>query len=683
MLARIAIVALTTALALLVAGPTPVMSLPVGGGDEPPVISEALRLPTITTRNPTFNYNAPSATTKIPYAHATGTPSSSENIQELYEFIYNLPHRNHPPSKIRSPYRYTYGNSLDKNDDEEDPDDTVPVECLPRLTPTSYPSTAGRRDDNAQRPFVVTEQDSTLPELIELEDVDDESTWIGEEEVSSINQLSGAGDTAEVWLNRFSSPPRPQKPSCEERDCRFIGIDLRENEFSVGFVNAEGKAELIPNEEGELYTPADVRFIDGGRRAIVGSSAWSTSGNTTRDFFVRGTREPRNQVDLSRLRDAHVYKLYPEAVRFGLNGMAPNKVNADNFDTFGEPLEHEVLERSGLLQVEGDILAVLMQRAVDMAEAYLEEKIEGVYVTYPKKVLKYGPIGDLFLRDTIFDSSREKEIMQAGARVRQLERYDAFPEILALMSGHISFFESRLQRKPDVSEGYWNSKYLSQIVLLYNLRDSSEDLVVMRYTKGAHGRHSFHLDFVSGYLPNDGNIQAQFSRYMIKYVLDRFNRGIGVKGTDKSHKDAVDSEYLPYYDMLIGSMDDYSTMSFAKDDWESWFRITHDSYVAVTIKDYKECKMRFLRERLTETVEQVLADAGIEDRSLIDHLVVADASRFQAQSTVVLEDIVFGGNGGKAVTEVDPQKAIAEGIAMFAGRTKVKDTKVQNRCDTV
>ncbi|KAF9539693.1 hypothetical protein EC957_005110 [Mortierella hygrophila] len=670
MLARVAFMALTTALALLVAGPTPVMSLPVGGGDEPLVVTEALRLPTITTSHPTLYYNGPSTTTKIPYAHATGTPSSSEDTQELLDLVYNPPHRHQPPSTIRSPYRYTYGNGLDRydDDDDEEDDDTIPTEYLPRLTSTSYPDTAGKRDGNVQRPLVVVEQNSARPEL---EGGDDESTWLGgEEETSSLNRPEPE-DIAEDWLFPFSRP-RPQKSSCEERTGRQIGIDLRENEFSVGFVNAEGKAELIPNEEGKLYTPADVRFIDGGRRAIVGSSAWSTSGNTTREL--------RNQVDLSKLRDAHAYKLYPEAVRFGLSGMAPTKVNVDNFDTFEDHLEREVLERLGLLQEEGHILAVLMQRAVDIAEAYLEEKIEGVLVTYPKKVLKYGAIGDLFLRDTIFDSSREKEIMQAGPRVRQLESYDYFTEILALMAGHISFFESRLQRKPDVSRGYWNSKYLSQIVLLYNLRDSSEDLVVMRYTKGAYGRRSFHLDFVSGYLPNDGNIQAQFSRYMIKYVLDRFNRGVGVRGTDRSHKDAVDSEYLLHYDTLIGSMEGYSTMSPARDDWESRFQITKDSYVIVTIKDYRECKMRFLKERLTATVEQVRADAGIEDWSQIDHLVVADASQFQVQSTVVLEDIVFGGKSEKTVTEVDPQKAIAEGIAILAGET---DTKAQNRCDTV
>ncbi|KAK3845639.1 MAG: hypothetical protein J3R72DRAFT_472146 [Linnemannia gamsii] len=676
MLARIAFVALTTALALLVAGPTPGTSLPIDSGDGPaaPVLAEDFWLPsTISTRCPTFYRNVHWTTTMIPDARATGTPSSSEDI------VYNLPHRHRPSSKIRSPYRYTYGNGLDQYDDEEDSDDTVTTEYLPRPTPTSHPGTAGKRGGNAQRPFAVDDQNSTPPEL---RDDNDESTWFGGEEVDSSILLSEVEGTSsfqsdledmmreEIWSARFASPPRPQKSSCEESARRYIGIDLRENKFSVGFVNAEGKAELIPNEEGKFYTPAEVRFIDGGRRAIVGSSAWSTSGNTTQDSFVRGTREPRNQVDLSKLRDAHAYKLYPEAVRFGLSDMAPIKMN---FDPYENPLEHDVRGKSA----EGDILTVLMQRAVDMAEAYLEEKIEGVYVTYPKKVLKYGAIGDSFLRDTIFDSRREKAIMQAGSRLPQLKMYDYYSEILALIVGHVSFFESRLQRKPDVSEGYWNSKHLSQIVLLYSLRDSSEDLVIMRYTKGAYGRHSFHLDFVSGYLPNDDNIQDQFSRYMLEYILDRFNRGIGVRGTNRSHKEGVDPEYLSHYDTLVKSMDEYSATPFARDDWKSLFQITKDSYVIVTIKDYRECKMRFLKERLTATVEQVLADAGVEDWSQIDHLVVADASRFQAQSTVVLEDIVFGGKGGKAVTEVDPQMAIAEGIAMMAGRTNT------TACDTV
>ncbi|KAF9344503.1 hypothetical protein BGX26_004297 [Mortierella sp. AD094] len=586
MLTRATFVALTTALALLVTGPILASSFPLGG-DEPPVIAETPS-PPITSR-----------ASMIPHAHATTTHPLSEDILEfggdveefsddiqiLDDYLSNLNHHFHRfryPTGYKPPH-YTYGNSLDSWGDDEESNDTVDIDgnCA-RLSPTPYHGTTGERGGDAQHPFVEIRQKSSC--------------------------------------------------ASKKKDPRYIGIDLREHGFSVGFVNAEGKSELIPNEEGQLYTPTEVRFIDGGRRAIVGRSAWSTNDNNT-----QGTRGTQNQVDLSKLRDADTYKVYPKDVRFGLSSTLPTMADAE---------------------VEEDILAVLMLRAVDMAEAYLDEKIEGVMVTCPKKILKYGARGESFLRDTIFDTSREQAIMQAGSRIQQLGRYSDYSEILALIMGHVPFFDSRLQLNPDIVEE--DPVYLSQTVLMYNLRDSSEDLVVMRYTKGF--RKAYHLDFLAGYLPNDGNIRAQFSQYMTKYVLDRFNSGIGAKGKDRSHKDSIDAEFRSENDMMVESMDRYLTKSFARDDRELRFRITKDSYVAMALKDYRECKMQFLKERLSASVERVLVDAGIEDWSKIDHLIVADDYQFQAQSTVVLEDIVFGGHK-KAVTEYDQHNAIAMGIA--------------------
>lgn len=147
-------------------------------------------------------------------------PLPPARILSCLDFVYNPPQHHHPLSTIRSPYRYTYGNGLDQYDDDEESDDTVPTEYLPRLTPTSYPGTAGRRGGNAQRPFVVDEQNSTRPEL---GDGDDESTWFGEEEDNSILYGSEAEDTAGVWSIRFARPPRSKEPSCEEYH-RSIGI---------------------------------------------------------------------------------------------------------------------------------------------------------------------------------------------------------------------------------------------------------------------------------------------------------------------------------------------------------------------------------------------------------------------------------------------------------------------------
>ena len=114
--------------------------------------------------------------------------------------------------------------------------------------------------------------------------------------------------------------------------------------------------------------------------------------------------------------------------------------------------------------------------------------------------------------------------------------------------------------------------------------------------------------------------------------------------------------------MMVESLDRYSARSFAIDDRELRFQIAKDAYMTMALKDYKQCKIQFLKERLGASVERVLMDAGIEDCSKIDHLIIADESQFRAQSTVVLEDIVFGGHK-KAVLEYDQQNAIAMGIA--------------------
>ncbi|KAF9081591.1 hypothetical protein BGX29_004391, partial [Mortierella sp. GBA35] len=79
---------------------------------------------------------------------------------------------------------------------------------------------------------------------------------------------------------------------------------LRQNSFAIGFINSQGKVELILNGLGELDTPAHVQFIDGGRLAVVGRSALRADGATVEGPFVLGMCESLNQVHLSTIRDA-------------------------------------------------------------------------------------------------------------------------------------------------------------------------------------------------------------------------------------------------------------------------------------------------------------------------------------------------------------------------------------------
>ena len=397
--------------------------------------------------------------------------------------------------------------------------------------------------------------------------------------------------------------------------------------FSVGFINSNGKPELIPNEDGQFYHMAYVRFFGDSECALVGLSAANINDNTT----CHDDHEPKNRVDLSKLQNADMYKVYPEDYYIGLHDEVPEKTATE---------------------VEADILAVLMQRAVDLAEAHTGRQVSAIGITYPKKILKYGPRGQLFLKGTRFDIRREEAIRTAVARLQNSVRVDSYTEILALMASHLPFFESRLEPNPDVPEG--DPVFLSQMVLIYNLRDSSEDLVVMRYTKGYRG--AYHLDFMAGYLPNDGIIHDKFSQYLSNFILDRFNRGVGASGKDRSHKDTVKPKIPPYFDIMADEMD------LGDENRGFTFVIAEDSYVSVTLKDYMECRMQFMKERLSESVPRVLEDAALVDNSKIDHLIVVDASGFQAVSTVVLENIVFGRRSHKkAVPEADPQKAIALG----------------------
>jgi hypothetical protein len=87
----------------------------------------------------------------------------------------------------------------------------------------------------------------------------------------------------------------------------------------------------------------------------------------------------------------------------------------------------------------------------------------------------------------------------------------------------------------------------------------------------------------------------------------------------------------------------------------------------VSLSMWKEIQFEFLKERLSKAVDRVLASSGLESKDMVDHLVVADVTSFKGQSTAAME-AVFGEEGEKKIVKaVDPQRAVAEGIATIAG----------------
>ncbi|KAK3831101.1 MAG: hypothetical protein J3R72DRAFT_455231 [Linnemannia gamsii] len=472
---------------------------------------------------------------------------------------------------------------------------------------------------------------------------------------------------------------------------RFVGVDLRENSFAVGYVNAKGKIELIPNEEGELYTPTEVRFIEGGRRAVIGRGAWEKDQNGS-------------VVDLAGMRYPETYYTYPEGVRFSLSRdyrsteaeeyyrvserehmtdkkeissyrryMAPDMTEKEVQES---PMRlHEMRNNQG-----GDILAVVMRRAMDIVEARLPEgeKVERVVLTLPHGTEEEPR--DPYSMPAGLMSDRSMEMTKAMLAMPMKSLSHHF-ETLALAVAHVEYFESRVQVDPRGGEE-GEDMYLSQMVLLYNLRDKTEDLVVMEYFKGefkgpfvfnqnpAFEHSTFHIKELGGYLPHEERIEDGFRSFVMMACLDRFNRGVGATGGDLKSKERVEIVDMDRFNHTVEQLDTLcettSPTTADQDDLvQSFIELGPHSSVRLTCKQLKEIKFEFMKARLSRAVDKVLSASGLENKAAVDHLIVADASGFRGQSTQAME-AVFAAENKLAVKEVDPQTAILKGIVAAA-----------------
>ncbi|KAG9063075.1 hypothetical protein KI688_004675 [Linnemannia hyalina] len=511
---------------------------------------------------------------------------------------------------------------------------------IPTRTPYRY---NGGNDGGAQqRPFGVDQQNSTQfeSENSTYNDNDDDviSVEYDYDEYASI-----IPPTATFFFPRPTpiSPPPFDDFEVDDGYCRpsglvkrYIGVDLREDSFAVGYVNSAGKIVLIPNEKGEVYSPTSVRFIDGGRQALVGLAALHSDvdqGLTTKQLEA-------SAVDMVSLNSSNTF---PQNVLLNLERDVTDYGDREMWS------EHKVPQ--------GDLLAVVLKRAMDMAEGHESfssrsgEKVHGVVVT------AQHPSND------------------------EAETIDSYTETLSLAAAHIEFFESRVQRDPLGGE----DAYLPQTVLFYNLRDTTEDMTLMRYHKGTFGLRPFHLQALDGYLRHeDGLIQDEFERYLLKNLVHRFNQAWEKAPGPHDFVAFLEDNEIQYvnkteFRSAVELMDHHSKASNSDTDadWRIYTELkfgpqgTNDPRVLmmVTLSMWKEIRFEFLKERLSKAVNRILASSGLESKDMVDHLVVADMTSFKGQSTAAM-GTVFGEEGEKKIVKaVDPQRAVAEGIATIAG----------------
>ncbi|MBN1967986.1 MAG: Hsp70 family protein [Candidatus Delongbacteria bacterium] len=143
---------------------------------------------------------------------------------------------------------------------------------------------------------------------------------------------------------------------------KIVGIDLGTTNSAIAVLNEFGKAEIIPNKEGERITPSVVLFD--GDNIIIGTIAKQSA-----------VADPENTV-------SHI------------------KSQMGNPDYI---FIHKDMEFSP-----EDISAMILRKLIDDAEEYLEEKITDVVITVP----------------AYFDDKQRKATMDAGeiagVKVRQI-----------------------------------------------------------------------------------------------------------------------------------------------------------------------------------------------------------------------------------------------------------------------
>src|SRR5438105_3390216 len=111
---------------------------------------------------------------------------------------------------------------------------------------------------------------------------------------------------------------------------RVVGIDLGTTYSAIAAVNQHGKAEIIPNREGERITPSVVLFD--GDAPIVGSIAKRSAVATPNNVVQFVKRQMGNSAWKFPAEDGHVYT--PEVI----SAIILKRLKEDAETLLGEPV---------------------------------------------------------------------------------------------------------------------------------------------------------------------------------------------------------------------------------------------------------------------------------------------------------------------------------------------------------
>ncbi|CAF3751487.1 unnamed protein product, partial [Adineta steineri] len=373
---------------------------------------------------------------------------------------------------------------------------------------------------------------------------------------------------------------------------RAIGIDLG-TAYSCVAVFKNGKAVVVPNEQGDRTTPSYVAFTDDER--LIGSAA-----------KTQVAMNPDNTIfDVKRL----IGRKFEDAAFQSDMKYWPFKVISEG----SKPKIQVEYKNKTILFVPEEILAMILTKMKEIAEAYLGENISEAVITVP----------------AYFNDSQRQAIRDAGTIAGlNVLRIVAEPTAAAIAYG----LDKRVSGERNI--------------LIFDLGGGNCDVSVLTLEQGI-----IEVKSVAGDTHLGGD---DFDNRMVSHFVKEFKR--------INNKDLLQNKRAlrRLYTACEHAKRTLSSSSRASVEIDSLHEGT-DFYSIITRTCFEELCADLFRSTL-EPVEKALRDAKM-DKSNVHEIVLVGGSTHIPKVQKLLQDFF---NGKELNRSINPDEVVACGAAIHA-----------------
>ncbi|KAG0285740.1 hypothetical protein BGZ96_010054 [Linnemannia gamsii] len=481
----------------------------------------------------------------------------------------------------------------------------------------------------------------------------------------------------------------------------FIGIDFGDLEFSVGFVNPDdNKVELIPNDQGQLYTPSFVRITtleNGESEVIVGQEAY-TKPVEERHLLAEVAASKREKIEVEALWNAsmpmpdHMFRFHAD-VAYGVGFPGYREVGwvgknmAYHFgsagDEFGDNSADFLWNEEGIEpETQGDA-AASPEVVVSEIQKGAATETEGDAATVPerKEAVAEDVRQSTATTDDVYERHRAADLSNCLNRIK---RYQETGRLLMRKATEMAGarLSTKITHVVVAAPQFSVQNYLPQP----NSTARAAYLAGLKPVTMSRSQASVHAYEPLINLAEKSSARPQIVAVRrMSYALTKHLYAIYLQGrfiiADKSlwtgtprppgpHVPECKSEAKSTIYIETGRIE---RESFAWDassgDEEVLLPVSEYESVLFTRREWWNFEREYLKLHFSRLIELAYEKGNVdqEDRTLqVDHFLVMDESQYRHTTSAVMKEVL---NGASELSDpnVDPKLQVAIGVARVAG----------------